>query len=266
MNVDLDGALALVTGAARGIGWSTAIRLQQAGAKVVIADRNAEAVKQAAARLGMVDVALDIAQEAEVEGVVGTIERELGPIGILVNCAGTLQNTEPPETLSMATWDRIVDVHLRGTFMMNRAVGGRMAARGKGSIVTIASTAGMGSTPLHAYAPAKAGLISQTECLAAEWGPRGVRVNAVSPGFVPTPGVTRGFEAHLLDPVTLAAASALGRLVRPEEVADAVLFLCSDMASAITGVNLPVDAGWLVAIPWPAYGGLRRPAAEADDA
>lgn len=132
-----------------------------------------------------------------------------------------------------------------------------MAERRGGSIVTIASTAGMRSTPLHAYAPAKAALISQTECLAAEWGRRNVRVNAISPGFVPTPGVQRGFAEHLLDPVALAESSALGRLVEPEEIADTVVFLASKLASAITGVNIAVDAGWLVATNWAAYGGLR---------
>ncbi len=191
-----------------------------------------------------------------------TIERERGPIAILVNCAGPLQNTEPPEALSMAMWDRIVDAHLRGTYMMNRTVGLRMASRRKGAIVTIASTAGMRSTPLHAYAPAKAALISLTECLAAEWGPRGVRVNAISPGFVPTPGVQRGLSEGLLDAKALADSAALGRLVAPEEIAAAVVFLCSDLASAITGVNLPVDAGWLVASSWAAYGGLRRDSVE----
>ena len=140
--------------------------------------------------------------------------------------------------------DKIVGVHLRGTYMVTRAVGLRMVARRKGAIVTIASVAGMRSTPLHAYAPAKAALISQVECLAAEWGARGVRVNAISPGTVPTPGVERGFEEHVLDPALMCQHSALRRLVAAEEIADGVLFLCSSMSSAITGVNLPVDAGW----------------------
>lgn len=257
MKIDLDGSIALVTGGARGIGYASAARLQAAGATVVIADRNFELARASAEQLGVRAYALDIASEPDVERVVEEIERDAGPIGILVNCAGTLQNTDPPEALTMATWDRIVDVHLRGTFMMCRAVGRRMAERRGGSIVTIASTAGMRSTPLHAYAPAKAALISQTECLAAEWGRRNVRVNAISPGFVPTPGVQRGFAEHLLDPVALAESSALGRLVEPEEIADTVVFLASKLASAITGVNIAVDAGWLVATNWAAYGGLR---------
>jgi NAD(P)-dependent dehydrogenase (short-subunit alcohol dehydrogenase family) len=257
VRIDLGGTLALVTGGARGIGEASALALQSAGATVVIADRNGPGAAATAQRHGMTAYELDISQEDSVTRVVEAIERERGPIGALVNCAGPLQNTETPEQLSMAMWDRIVDAHLRGTYMMNRAVGLKMAARGKGVIVTIASTAGMRSTPLHAYAPAKAALISHTECLAAEWGRRGVRVNAISPGFVPTPGVQRGLSEGLLDAAALAESSALGRLVAPEEIAAAVLFLCSDLARAITGVNLPVDAGWLVATSWAAYGGLR---------
>jgi NAD(P)-dependent dehydrogenase (short-subunit alcohol dehydrogenase family) len=171
-----------------------------------------------------------------------------------------LQNTDTPETLTMKTWDRIVSVHQRGNYMMSADVGSRMAKRRRGNIVNIVSVAGMRSAPLHAYAPAKAALISLTECLAAEWGPAGVRVNAVAPGFVSTPGVERGFASGMLDPRLFTDTSALRRLVKPEEIAAGVLFLASDMASAITGVTLPIDAGFLVAIPWAAYGGTRMPA------
>ena len=157
----------------------------------------------------------------------------------------------------MATWDRIVNVHQRGTYMMCAKIGSRMAERRRGSIVNIASVAGMTSAPLHAYGPAKAALISLTQCLATEWGRAGVRVNAVSPGYVSTPGVERGFESGMLQRGDFAEASALGRLVAPEEIANGVLFLASDLASAVTGVTLPIDAGFLVATPWAAYGGVR---------
>src|SRR3546814_490116 len=115
----------------------------------------------------------------------------------------------------------------------------------------------MRSGPLHAYGPAKAAIVNLAECLAGEWGRRGVRVNAVAPGFTETPALDRGFATGTLEPETLAQASALGRLVRAEEIAQAVTFLASDRASAITGVTLPVDAGYLVATPWQAYGGVR---------
>lgn len=257
MTIDLSGASALVTGGARGIGFASAARLAGAGARIAIADRRIELALSAASQIGANAYELDISDERMVEQVVEKVEHEVGPLDILVNCAGNLQNTVPPEQLPQKIWDRIVDVHLRGTYMVTRTVGLRMAQRGKGAIVTIASVTGMRSAPLHAYAPAKAALISQVECLAAEWGARGVRVNALSPGTVPTPGVERGFQEHVIDPELMSKHSALRRLVAVEEIADGVLFLCSPMSSAITGVNLPVDAGWLVGGSWASYGGLR---------
>ena len=257
MKIDLSGSVALVTGGARGIGFASARALGEAGARVAIVDRRIDLARSAASEIGADAFELDISDETMVEEVVDRIERGTGPVDILVNCAGNLQNTVPPEQLPQQIWDRIVGVHLRGTYMVTRAVGLRMAERGKGAIVTIASVTGMRSAPLHAYAPAKAALISQVECLAAEWGSRGVRVNALSPGTVPTPGVSRGFEEHVLDPELMCKHSALRRLVAVEEIANGVLFLCSSMSSAVTGVNLPVDAGWLVGGSWASYGGLR---------
>lgn len=257
IGIQLDGRTAFVTGGGRGIGEACARALAGAGAKVVIADRRGEGAAAVAGAIGGHSIELDISEDEAVAAAIETVERRHGPIDILVNCAGNLQNTDRPEDLSMQVWDRITAVHLRGTYMVTVALGTRMAQRGRGAIVTIASSAGMRSTPLHAYAPAKAGLISQTECLAVEWGRSGVRVNAVSPGFVLTPGVSRGVESGMLDADRMIENSALGRLVEPEEIAGGVLFLASDLARAITGVNLPIDAGWLAAISWPTYGGVR---------
>jgi NAD(P)-dependent dehydrogenase (short-subunit alcohol dehydrogenase family) len=148
-------------------------------------------------------------------------------------------------------------VDLRGTYLCCAVFGSAMARARSGAIVNIASVAGMRSGPLHAYAPAKAGVISLTECLAGEWGPKGVRVNAVSPGFTLTPALERGFQTYTLTESFLQRHAALGRLVGADEIAHAVVFLASDKARSITGVNLPVDAGHLVATPWVAYGGLR---------
>jgi len=169
-----------------------------------------------------------------------------------------LQRTLPPEQLALAEWDFVARVDLRGTYVCCAAFGAPMAARGAGAIVNIASVAGMRSAPLHSYGPAKAGVIHLSECLAAEWGPKGVRVNTVSPGFTQTPALEKGKATGTLEDATMSASTALGRLIRAEEIAAAVVFLASDLASAITGVNLPVDAGFLVATPWAGYGGLRR--------
>jgi NAD(P)-dependent dehydrogenase (short-subunit alcohol dehydrogenase family) len=257
MRIDLSGSTALVTGGARGIGLASARRLADAGARVVLVDRRIDDARIAASEFGATAYELDISDEEGVESTIGRIEEADGPLDILVNCAGNLQNTVPPQELPQNIWDRIVGTHLRGTYMVTRAVGLRMCARGRGAIVTIASVTGMRSAPLHAYAPAKAALINQVECLAAEWGAKGVRINSLSPGTVATPGVQRGFEEHVLDPDLMRRHSALRRLVAAEEIADGVLFLASPMASAVTGINLPVDAGWLVGGSWASYGGLR---------
>jgi NAD(P)-dependent dehydrogenase (short-subunit alcohol dehydrogenase family) len=135
--------------------------------------------------------------------------------------------------------------------------GRRMATAGRGAIVNIASVTSFRSVPLHAYAPAKAAVVSITECLAAEWGRSGVRVNAVAPGYTLTPALQAAIDAGERDVAVLAQNAALGRMVAPEEVAKACRFLVSDDAAAITGVTLPVDAGWLVATSWVSYGGLR---------
>ena len=133
-----------------------------------------------------------------------------------------------------------------------------MARRGAGAIVNIASVAGLRSTPLHSYTPAKAAVISLTECLAAEWGRSGVRVNAVSPGHTLTPAMQAQVDSGERDLDALASNTALGKLVTPDDIADAVCFLASDDAKAITGASLPIDAGWLAATSWHSYGGVRE--------
>lgn len=115
---------------------------------------------------------------------------------------------------------------------------------------------GMRSGPLHAYGPAKAGVIHVTQILAAEWGREGVRVNAISPGFVLTPVIQQAIDAGLRDTTAMSEMSAIGRMVQPEEIAEAACFLLSDAASAITGINLPVDNGWSTAITWQTHGGV----------
>lgn len=254
-----DGKLAVVTGGASGIGAACAGFLAARGARVVIADRSAQAAELLASQLGCKAVVLDIGDDAAVEAAAAAIEAGLGPVSVLVNSAGVLQRTLAPDQLAISEWDFVVRIDLRGTYLCCAAFGKRMAERRQGAIVNIASVAGMRSGPLHAYGPAKAGVISLGECLAAEWGPRGVRVNTVSPGFTQTPALDKGISTGTLDAATMARNSALGRLVRAEEIAAAVGYLASDLASGITGVNLPVDVGYLVATPWASYGGLRRP-------
>jgi NAD(P)-dependent dehydrogenase (short-subunit alcohol dehydrogenase family) len=251
--------IAVVTGAASGIGEACARRLHRDGDVVVLADRNLEGARRVASEMGSRAHALfiDLGDEASVQAAAREVSERIGPAQVLVNCAGVLQRTLPPEELSMKEWDIVARIDLRGTYLSCVAFGAPMAERRQGAIVNIASVAGMRSGPLHSYGPAKAGVISLGEGLAAEWGRRGVRVNTVSPGFTQTPALERGVAVGNLDDTHMIASKALGRLVRPEEIAAAVAFLASDQASAITGVNLPVDAGFLVATPWMGFGGLR---------
>ena len=185
------------------------------------------------------------------------IEQDIGTVDILVTSAGVLQRPFPPHELDLDEFDRVMNIDQRGTYLTCRAFGTRMARRGSGSIVNIASVAGLRSTPLHSYSPAKAAVIALTECLAAEWGRSGVRVNAVSPGHTLTPAMKSAIDAGERDLDALSANTALGKLVTPEDIADAVYFLASDDARAITGISLPIDAGWLVATSWQSYGGVR---------
>lgn len=262
ISIDLKGRLAVVTGGASGIGLACVRKLHEAGARIAIADRDVEAATRIAAELGALVVAVDVAEEAAVDQAAQQV-REAGGADILVNCAGVLQRTLPPSELTLREWDFVARVDLRGTYLCCARFGNDMALRGRGAIVNIASVAGMRSGPLHSYAPAKAGVISLTECLAGEWGPRGVRVNCVSPGFTQTPALDKGFSTRTLASANLTAQSALGRLVAADEIAHAVAFLASDLASAVTGVNLVVDAGHLVAGSWAPYGGLREGAGAA---
>lgn len=252
--------LVVVTGGASGIGEACVRRFVADGDRVVIADRNLEGASRLAESLGTAACALpiDLGDDASVRQAAQTVEASLGAVQVLVNCAGVLQRTLPPDELSMKEWDIVARIDLRGTYLSCAAFGAPMAARGQGAIVNIASVAGMRSGPLHAYGPAKAGVINIGESLAAEWGPRGVRVNTVSPGYTLTPALQKGMALGTLDEGLMVGSMALGRLVRAEEIAAAVAFLASPQASAITGVNLPVDGGYLVATPWQGYGGLRK--------
>lgn len=248
--------VAVVTGGASGIGAACCRELAARGARVAVLDRDERAHAVAREVNGRGWIA-DVADEPSMQRTAAAIEAELGPVEMLINSAGVIQVPVPPDRLSMADWDEVVRVDQRGTYVASVVFGVRMAARRRGSIVNIASIAGMRSMPLHTYAPAKAAVISMTECLAAEWGPAHVRVNAVSPGYTRTPALQDAIDKGERDVSRLEANAALGRMVEPVDIARAVAFLLSDDAAAITGVNLPVDCGWLVAGSWHTYGGLR---------
>jgi len=253
---DLAGKAAVVTGGASGIGECCARLLAERGATVVVADIDLDRAQQVALSVDGHAVRIDIVDEEGVSTQIAAAEDVVGPFDIAVLSAGIAQFPSRTENYSMSDWDRIIDVDLRGAYVSATAVGNRMAGRGGGSIVLIGSIAGIRSVPLHAYGPAKAAVIAMTANLATEWGRSGVRVNCVSPGYTLTPLLQGMIDRGERDPGVMENDSALGRLVHGDDVARAVAFLSSSDAGAITGINLPVDAGWLTATSWHTYGGV----------
>lgn len=253
--------VSVVTGGASGIGLACARLLLERGERVVVLDLPSARVPDGLREAGVRVVPCDVADEQAIRLAAETIEAGHGPVAALVNSAGIIQARLQPEQMDMQTWDRVIAVDQRGTYLCCAIFGARMAQRGHGSIVNIASITGARSVPLHAYAPAKAAVISITQCLAGEWGRSGVRVNSVSPGYTLTPALQGAIDRGERNVEDLTRPTALGRMVRPEEVAAAVGFLTSPAASAITGIDVPVDAGWLVGTSWQTYGGV--PAARA---
>lgn len=248
--------VAVVTGGGGGIGAACANRLVASGWRVVVCDIDGNRAQQVAGEVGGIGFALDIADAAAVDTTAERIEREVGPCGALVACAAQLENPHQPEQQDPAEWQRILDVNIGGSFNTCRAFGSRMAERGHGAIVTIASITALGSSPLVAYGPSKAAVVAMTRNFAVAWGRRGVRVNCVAPGPTLTPAVVASHARGERNPKTMIRSTALGRLVQPEEIAAPVDFLLSPAAAAITGVILPVDAGVMVTGLWQMYGGV----------
>lgn len=248
----LTDRIGVVTGAGRGIGFGIARALCGEGARVVIGDIEVERAHEAAKQLRgqgyrAQALPLDVTQAASCTALVDQVTAEHGRIDILVNNAGLFilhKSEETPE----ADWRRQIDVMLTGVFLMTQAAARGMIDRGSGSVVNIASIGGMGGWPMRAaYNAAKAGVIALTEVLATEWAHYGLRVNAVSPGVVRTEMMQVAISEGLASVELYAQRAPIGRIAEVDEIADAVVFLASDRASYITGVNLRVDGGW---VPW----------------
>jgi NAD(P)-dependent dehydrogenase (short-subunit alcohol dehydrogenase family) len=253
MAMSADG-ITIVTGGCRGIGAATATLLPEQGRRVVIVDIAPEPLEGTDVILW--PESFDAASEGAVIAGIADIEAAHGPITGLVNAAGVFGKMHRIERVRMEQWDREINIDLRGTFLVARSVGVRMAKRRHGAIVNVASIAGMTSGPIHAYTAAKAGVIQITQTLAAEWGRAGVRVNAVSPGFTRTAALEAGIASGALNEELLSRPTAMNRLVEPIEVAQAIAWLLSPASSGVTGINLPVDAGYIAGSSWSAYGGL----------
>jgi NAD(P)-dependent dehydrogenase (short-subunit alcohol dehydrogenase family) len=244
----LEGKVAIVTGGASGIGAATLHRLAAEGARVVCADRNDEAgeavAREIVARGGAaLHQHCDVSELAQVEAAVSRARAEFGGLDVMFNNAAW-SGGGYVHTIDPAIWDQSLRVMLSAVFYGIRAAVPAMLERGGGSIVNTASVEGLfGEILASPYATAKAGVINLTRNAAIEYGRVGIRVNSISPGVVETPMLELMLRAGRRTRAELADMHALGRLLRPEEIANLVLFLASDESSAITGANLVIDGG-----------------------
>ncbi len=232
--------VAIITGAGSGIGRAIATRLVADGYKVLANDVRLEAAQAVAAEIGAVAHAGDVSVEADIAAMVAQAEAAFGPVTHLINNAGHVHQGRFTD-LTVQDFDRMIAVHLRGTFLCMHAVLPGMLARGAGVIVNVASQLGqIGGIELVHYSAAKAGIIGLTKALAREVSAQGVRVNAVAPGPINTP-LVRSLSADWQR--AKAAELPLGRFGEPEEVAATVAFLCSPAASLFVGQTLGPNSG-----------------------
>lgn len=234
----------VVTGAGRGIGYALAERFASEGAKVVIAEINAEAGQASAAKLNATFENLDVRDASAVKRAVDSIMARHGRIDVWVNNAGVAHKGLAVD-LEPEDWDADIGVMLSGAFYCAHYVGKVMIGQGSGAMVNVASVNGLFAQKARApYCSAKAGLIMLTKVLASEWAEHGVRVNGVAPGVVMTALVQQGIDQGLVTEQTYLSRIPMGRLGSLNEVVEAVTFLASSEASFITGEVMRVDGGW----------------------
>ena len=242
---DMTGKVALITGAAGGIGRALATLFAANGATLALLDKN-EAVLDLAASLGAGHKGWtgDVTDAATIERVVAEVAAHFGRIDILVNNAG-IGMLAPAEATTTASWDLQLAVNLRAPYLFSREVAGHMIAAGYGRIVTIASQAAVIGIEGHvAYSASKAGLLGMTNCMALEWGPKGITANCISPTVVETELAKVGWAGEKGE--RARAEIPTRRFAQPEEIAYAALYLASDGAAMVNGANLLVDGGYTI--------------------
>ncbi|MBW5903052.1 glucose 1-dehydrogenase [Staphylococcus haemolyticus] len=248
----LDGKVAFITGAGSGMGKAQVILYASEGAKVIIADINEETVNQTASDIKAhggeaLPVTIDVSNKESVDHAVKQGVEAFGTINILSNTAGILDDYKPTLETSEELWDRIININLKGTYLVTNAVLPHMIDNGKGTVINIASigafvTGGGGA----AYTSAKHGIAGYTKQLSFDYGLKGIKANAIAPGAVDT-GMTHAmFEEGSADVMKKTNSVPAGRYGQPEEIAQLSLFLASDDSDFIHGSIIPIDGGWLV--------------------
>ncbi|WP_456419451.1 3-oxoacyl-[acyl-carrier-protein] reductase [Thermovibrio sp.] len=237
---ELKGAVVLITGGTRGIGRAIAERFKEVEATVYITGTNQERTLKAASEIGVNGVKMDVSDREEVKRVISEIVEKEGKIDVLVNNAGITRDTLFIR-MKDEDWDAVINTNLNGVYNVTRAVVPHMVKKRKGVVINISSVVGFtGNVGQVNYSATKSALIGFTKSLAKELGGRGIRVNAVAPGYITTDmtkAIPEKIKAELLKSIPLR------REGEPREVADAVLFLASDMASYVTGTTLHVNGG-----------------------
>ena len=244
----LENKVSIITGAAQGIGLATALKFAKEGAIVVICDLKQEAIDEAVSQCRAlsaqaVGYRMDVTQRSDVDAVVTKVKAQFGRIDVLVNNAGITQDARLVK-MTIEQFDRVIDVNLRGVFHCTQAVADTMVAQGQGVVLNASSVVGIyGNFGQTNYAASKFGVIGFTKTWSRELGPKGIRVNAVAPGFVETPILATIPDNVLKD---MESRVPLKRLGKPEEIANVYAFLASDEASYVNGAVIEVSGGMTV--------------------
>ena len=242
-----EGKIAFITGAASGIGRATAVAFAAEGARVIITDLTEAALQETAERVkaaagGVLTVTCDVSKAKDVEAAVAQAVKNFGRIDCAFNNAGVENKAAPLHEIELEEWDRILNINLRGTFICMKHEIAQMLSQGGGVVVNTSSGAGIrGVAGGASYAASKHAVIGVTKSAALDYAKQNIRVNAVLPGNIATPMMDRFTDGDIQKAIAL---EPVGRLGKPEEIAEAVLWMCSDLGGFVTGASIVVDGGW----------------------